>query len=313
MKRVILLIFVIVLSFCLSVSAFAFALPANMQTVRDGDTYVGTFKTTLMTPEQKAFMKDWFQFPERAICYVSKTANLLYFELFDDEAPLTYDASDPYGAFIMFGAPVSSRYVVFDLATLNPKGSIVGTASYDASGAVEFGNFIFWAYMTKNCPNFNRYPSDRLLNYVGRLIFEDDGGLEEGGGNDDGGILGWLTSFWDKLKQLFLGLFVPRSGYLDSWFGDIRSAFEAKTGGLSSVFSSVLASFNSLKTAPQNRLVLNFTLPPNWLYSGFPGKTVNLLGSAGDFFAWIRPVFNGVVLLFTFIICYQKLSATVKT
>lgn len=312
MKRVVAVIFAIVLSLCLTVSSFAFTLPSKFQKVRDGNTYVGVFKTTLMTPEQKAFMKDWFQFPERAICYVSRTANLLYFELFDSAVPLTYDVSDPNGAFVMFGASVSSRYVVFDLDTLNPRGAIVGTASYGEAGAVEFGNFVFWLYMAKNCPNFHRYPSEQLLDYVGFLHFEDDGGLEEGG-NDGGGILDWLTSFWDKFMQMLLGLFVPRSGYLDSWFSDIRSAFEAKTGGLSSVFSSVLASFNSLKTAPQNRLVLNFTLPPNWLYSGFSGKTVNLLGSAGGFFDWIRPVFNGVVLLFTFIICYQKLSATVKT
>lgn len=310
MKRFIVLCFAVCLSFAIALPAYAFKLPSSIVQIRDGDTYIRILKTSLLTESQKEFTREWFQ-TENPVCYYNENQQTITFMLFDKNVPLDHIYySDSNDVAFGFSAPVSARYVVFDSVTLQPKYSTVQTTTYGTSNVYLFWQVITWRYFQLNDSDFNSIPHSAFLEYTGKLVFEDDGGLT--GDSDDGGVLGWLSSFWEKLKNMFLSLFVPRDGYLNSWFADIRTAFDSKTGGLSASFSSFQSSVSALTTAPEQALRLDIVLPNNWLYSGYRGTTVNLLGFAGGFFSFIRLVFNGIIVFFTGIACYQKLTDTIK-
>ncbi len=151
-----------------------------------------------------------------------------------------------------------------------------------------------------------------IAEYNGNLIMRDD----LAGSGSVGfwqSILDWLISFWDKFKAFFIGLFVPEDGYFQSWFQAIKSAFESKIGGLSIVFASISDAFNRLSTATETDSQLVFTVPDNSLWNGFNGISVDFLVSARPYMRWIRPVFNGIILIFTVVLCYRKLITIIKT
>lgn len=147
-----------------------------------------------------------------------------------------------------------------------------------------------------------------VLNYPGTLVIVDDlGGLDE-----SGGILDWLSIFWDKLLELFKSIFIPSQDYFKNFFSDIKTAFENKLGGIGDVLDSINDMFIILKNV-DSESELFITIPDNQLFMGYKGLKVNALYNIKPLTNFIRGVFNSILIVFTVIICYKKVVSIIKT
>lgn len=150
-----------------------------------------------------------------------------------------------------------------------------------------------------------------VADYEGYLVLRDDlDGSGAGGWWDS--LLDWLSSFWDNLLSFFLRIFVPSNGYFTSWFNDVRTAFDAKVGGLTDMFKALADGFGQLSSASSSSSFV-ITLPSGYLYRGFPGARVDVMQYILPYAQWLRPVFNAILFLFTAIVCYRHLIKMIKT
>ena len=83
---------------------------------------------------------------------------------------------------------------------------------------------------------------DAVANVQGQLVIEDnynpDAVPPDDETDDDGygsGVLGWLHSFWDTLRDFFLNLFIPSDGFFSDWYNEIKTVFDAKFSSLTGV------------------------------------------------------------------------------
>lgn len=126
---------------------------------------------------------------------------------------------------------------------------------------------------------------------------------------DSGGILGWLADFWDKLKDFFLSLFVPREGFFGEWFEELRSAFDSKLGGLGDVIAYIKGMLTSAVGMSDIRLVL----PDNMIFEGAAGTSVSLTDLLEPVFRFLRPICTGFVTVVTAYICYRRVIDLANT
>ncbi len=126
---------------------------------------------------------------------------------------------------------------------------------------------------------------------------------------EEDGVIGWLGDFWETLKDTFLSLFVPREGYFDDWFAELRTAFDAKLGGLGELMDYIKDSMKGLNGAGE----LEIVLPEGMLFPGSQGKTVSLSSVLQPLFGFLRPVLTAILALFTIIRCYRKLISLANT
>lgn len=147
-----------------------------------------------------------------------------------------------------------------------------------------------------------------VLNYPGTLSIVDDLGGSEG----NGGILDWLSSFWDKLLDFFKSIFIPSSDYFKNFFNEIKTAFESKLGGIGDLMHSLSDMFERLKnTTSESSLVIH--VPDNQFFPGYKGISVNVLEHVKPLINFVRGVFNSIIIVFTIIICYRKIVSIIKT
>lgn len=314
MKKTRLFIVSFLLCLILSVNVSAFKLGEQHQWI-DGDiTYIGTFKTSLLSDEQKTFMRNWFS-SDKTVCSFMASSNIIRFYIFKDN--ISFSASQVNNMIgLTFVSNNEVEFISFNYQTMEPLNNEIHRESI-------YANVPYFVNSIISRPLFLHYDVDvtninpaLFIEYDTKyLAFIDDDGLieVEQPEEPDTGIIGWLKNFWEKLKQLFISIFVPEDGYLQQWYNDIKTAFEKKVGGLSSAFSNLSSAFNSLKTSAEERTKIILTLPDNWIFQGYKGTSVDLLGYAGGFMSFLRNIFNGIILISTIIICYKNLIKTIKT
>ena len=230
-----------------------------------------------------------------------------YFGIFPSGSTLTFQPTSAYYFNVVCSHNVTGIKLIHDGTREITVGSRFMVA---ANVPMQYRLIVGGSYFVEN--EMPPISMEMIAEYDGYLIMRDD--LSgDGSGGLWGAILDWLASFWDKLRAFFIGLFVPDDGYFQSWFEEVKAAFEVRMGGLSILFADITASFNRLSTSTEHESVLEFTLPKNSLWNGFSGQTVDFMVSARPYASWLRLVLNGIVLIFTVVICYKKLIIIIKT
>lgn len=285
-----------------SVPAFAlnqlFPLPPYVQ---EGDNFVlETFVTSTITKEAKDFLRNQFG-SSRAFITSEAVGGTILITFYDVPTGVGIDYIDGdvngNGGIIHFDKTSDSLLGVtfqYDVSTKK----FTFHSFVDTRKDVIFFDYILsqTVFTTIGMPLPALNYDYNLTGSHAPLIIRDDGGLED-------------EPDKDGLLDFIIGIFVPDSDYFKDWFNEILDAINQKAGGLGDLFTHVKNSLAELKTSDNYDYSLKLTLPNNHFYSGFKGFSVDFLVSAQPYFKFLKPLFNGVLIIFTAIICYRKLTA----
>lgn len=311
MKRVLSAVIAALMLVAFSASAYAASLSSMVE--ENGDSVLGTF---MLADSPESYKKFWNDFTHSDYNMMFAAAGSVAYWMFilpPNAKPVIKRTSGDFLE-VVFNAPVDYIHFIDDPSDphkimVSEMGTLSSLSKFRDARYLVAGSFFS---STGTGPPVN-IGYDYIVEYEGRLLLRTDIDDEE---DDDGGLLGWLkkiwewlSSFWDKLMEFCLSLFIPRDGYFDDWFEEIRVAFDKKTGGLSSVFDDIQAEFSNIRGSGE----LVFGLPPNYLYDGFSGVNLDIIGTAKPFLDIVRPVLTGIIALLTAFACYRKLAAMVKT
>ena len=301
--------------FLLAAPACAATLPTA--TEKDGNTYVGTFRMADQTDLYKQFWDDW-KHSDRNVMLAGAGGEFFWFLIVPEGASLAFfDDSSNSPDFIRMTCNKAIDYLRFSVSVSDSESIEVeemGTLS--AGTALQGVRYVVsGTYFNTVSYHFSDFSYDYLVDYEGTLYLVDD---LDGDQDEDSGLLAWLkniwdwlSSFWEKLKALFISLFVPSNGYFSDWFNEIKTAFEAKTGGLSTLFDSISGSLGGLSSSGKSTLILKTS--DNYLFSGYKGVSVDILAGVKDVLVWLRSFLNGLVIIYTVITCYKQLIRVIKT
>lgn len=295
-------LFMAALIFVLSIPIYAATLPAAE--VKDGNTYIGTFMMADQSDYYKKFWDDW-KHSNRNVMVAGDNGSWYWFFTVPDGADLTIE--DFYNNFL----DVRCDDDAMDYLKFSSSAGDLNYIDCTEMGTLSAGTRINGARYVVTGTYF-------LIDFDGILYLVDDidGEMEQDKDEDSGflawlkKIWDWLTSFWERLKDLLLSLFVPRKGFFDDWFAELRAAFEKKLGGLGAVVKAVKNTFDNISSKDFR---LTVSLKPNSLFKGFPGCSINLMYYAQPFLKILRPILTGLVLIITAVICYKRLAAFTRT
>lgn len=290
MRKLVRIISIIAMLIALSMPVMAFKLPNTW--VEDNNTMIGVFKVADNTNGVLDFWQAW-KSSDRNLCLMTLD-NKFVFIIVPSNCRAIYTVDSASVIFTFSNGLTTDDAVVFEyqdgayiFATWQ---GYLPNYGYDFKGIVS--STYFPGPFTVDGYNY-------LAEYTGALGIVDDLGAS------DEGILGWLKSFWDK----FISLFVPRDGFFDDWFKELRAAFSKKTGGFDVLMAHFQSSFEKLKSYDgQSRLVIGV---PSFF--GGSGSEIDLTDFVQPILAFIRPVLTGVFLLLTAVSCYKRIIALVNT
>ena len=297
--------FVFLLVLCLlTVQSFAIDIYSEYFQVVNGNTYLGTFATNPLTDLQKDNLRS---FLDNDLSFILADDDSTHFYLLSlgNENGFTVDYIYNNCCSIVLGCNVSGSVwrtagdgiLVYD--------SVISYSAGDEIDAVVIigGRAFGTCDITFPSPIAN-YVAD----YEGALMLTDDGGLmsdpvSDGSDSEQSGILSFLTDFWETFKSFLIGLFVPSDGYFSSWYSDIKTAFDAKLGGITSLYNQLTGFFNGIKIADHTIMCTNYD-----------GTSFKFFNDAlfGDIFAFIKPVITGFLVLCCWFFCYRKIIGFVK-
>ena len=304
MKRFAALVAALLLVVALSVTVWAYSLPSYR--LVDGNTVVGTFILEGIPADSYSLWQEIWSSSKGHI-FLRDDGEIKYYFCYLGDHQLTFGTSNgrPYFVpdmsfdYLEFTYQSSSAsYVLTDTVWNYPPQQFVFDCAVGSVGSSPV-----------SLPNLG---IDYIASYTGELIIQTDEGepAEEEPGND--GLLGWLSAFWDKLKNLFVSIFVPPDGYFTDWFNEIRSAFDSKFGNLGTLWDSLTASFAALKTSDANMTGLYLTIPNNHWFPGSKGISVNLIGALLPYVGTVRGWFNAILIVFTALTVYRNITAMLK-
>lgn len=284
----------------LSISTLAATLPTA--TEKDGNTYVGTFKMAKQTDLYKQFWDDW-KHSDRNVMLAGAGGEFFWFLIVPEGASLAFFDDYPNSSqFVRMTCNKAIDYLRFSVSVSDSESIEVeemGTLS--AGTALQGVRYVVsGTYFKTVSYHFSDFSYDYLVDYEGTLYLVDD---LDGDQDEDSGLLAWLkniwdwlTSFWDKLKALLISLFVPSDGYFDNWFKELRTAFEKKLGGLTTVFTNLKELLGGI-SGGNSKLEISVN-----------GASIDLMYFFRPFLDLIRPVLTGVVLIVTAIVCYKHVA-----
>lgn len=308
MKRLLCSFLAAALALSLSVLAAADTFPWFEQ--EDGNTYLRTFMVKDAQKEQLEFWKEWKE-SGRNVMFMGVDETFTCVIVPEDAV---YKLSRQYlesGTWLRFTADKSMRFLSFRKEAEN-RYVPDGYGIYAPNAPVMEARYIVGATLFPEDYPFEDFGWNYFIEYEGVLYIVDDLGEEGGGGADFLSWLkrlwGWLSSFWDKLVEVLLSLFVPGEGYFDDWFRELREAFTAKLGGLDEVFSELQAIFRD----PSGAGDLVIAMPAGMIYEGSPGAEVSLIEFMQPILKFVRPVLTGLVVILTVIGCYKRVIALVN-
>lgn len=291
---------------CLTVSSVAAAgLPANFR-VESGNTYLETLLVKDLNETVKQTFKDAMACENLMITITT----MGYYEFFilDPRERLGAYGLDAGVSFEIKNQAYEIKSIIFK--PIGDKLEYFTTRLYTPSQLITGANLVFYSPDTISYVSFEAY--QLRLNIQGELLIVTD--EEDYNPNPDGGggLLDFLKSFWDKLLQFFKDLIIPPPDYFKNWFEEVKTKFSEKMGSLATFFDSIGGIFDGLKSKSYEKSKVMFTVPDNSIFMGYKGTSVDLLGFASSWLSWLRTIFNGILVLFTGLICYRKLIALIR-
>ena len=298
--------FFVLLAVCLlTVHALAYS-PPNM-TPEDGDTVLGTIITSTINESFKQEIRNWLDDDLSLILYVPSTQRYVLVAANEPNCISVQRNSGNGLATVSFSSSTAPAALghIFDVdgSSLSWASRVAYQPFTSESDCVIVGGRYFDTCDVTFPSPVNTYVAD----FEGRLLLRDDGGLmsdPETDPGEDGGILGFLKGFWDKLKDFFVGLFVPEEGYFQQWYQSLKTAVDKKLSAISALYNGLTGFFNGLSGRD---VFVVIEIPANHFYSGSPAVSADIFATLGSVLSFLRGVLTGFVVLLTAIICYKKL------
>ncbi len=297
MKR---FVFIAVSVLLLTVHVFAYN-PPNM-TPDGGDTALGTFITSVLSEDEKQLVRDWLNDDLSFIVYVPSSQRYLLLRANVADDLIINRSSSGLAIIYLSGGAVGTAW---DLngsdITFAARSTINSTPAL--SDVVILGGRYFDTFDVTFPTPIDTYVAD----FDGSLLLRDDGGLmsdpvtEPG---DGGGLLGFLSNFWDNLKDFFIGLFVPEEGYFQHWYQSLKIEVDEKLSAISALYNGLTGFFSNLSGRDVS-LVLE--IPANHFYNGSPFISADIFENLSSVLSFLRGILTGFIVLSTAIICYKKL------
>lgn len=277
---------------------------------KNGDTYLGVFDTKSLTDSEKVHLRAFLDSDKTIITYhpnaVNGAGNGIYYLLYypnavastvvigeDGLAELHFSGTT--GEFVVYGTTWSAE----DDGTLR----YLYDTSLASNGWLSHAVIVGGSAVTSI--DFPSPVSGYAADYIGTLYLEDnDGFMSEAPPAENDGILGFLSSFWDKLKDFFVSLFVPSSGYITDWYKSISSDFNAKFSNLTALYTGLTGFFSGLHDESSD---LSFSVSADSLYNGNDAFNFNISDYFSDMFGFVKGVLTGLVVLCTIIVCYRRI------
>lgn len=307
MKR---FVFLLGAALLLTVQCFAIDIYSDTFKQKNGDTYLGVFDTKSLTDSEKVHLRAFLDSDKTIITYhpnaVNGVGNGIYYLLYYPKAVASTVVIGEDGLAELHFNGTTSEYIVYGTVW---SAEDDGTLRYLYDTKLASNGWLSHAVIIGGTAatsiQFPSPVSSYAADYVGTLYLEDNDGLMsevKPEPDDNGGILGFLSGFWDNLKNTFIGLFIPSDGFFEAWYNDLSKTFSDKLGTIFTLNQQIVSFFNSIDAADS---ALTVTMD---------GKNYNVFGA--DIFVtllgWIRPIVTGLVILCTWIFCYRKIITMVS-
>ena len=115
-------------------------------------------------------------------------------------------------------------------------------------------------------------------------------------------------SIFDTLADVYQAvknIFVPKEDYFHNKLNHLNNLVNERFAGLGHLYLMLNDFFKRLNNPKEASLT--FTLPENYFFAGSGGITGDLLYSARPYINMLKGVLNGVICIYTAIVCYHKL------
>lgn len=272
-----------------------------------GNTYLGKFHVKDMAPED---LNTWREIMSAPRLFAEQDRNHKIYFLTVPEGVTGKIVKNPPGSSfdynVVFSPAFDVRGLVFQYSSSTGMYELVG--NYDSSNFTGFG--LDAVIVNRGFPLASNIARDELyIQHPGLLYIEDDlGGTMEGEGEIEDEnpwwqhLLDWINSFWKTLKNFI----VPKEGYFDDWFQEIKNAAMKKLGPISEVLGKLHKVFEAFRDDTTNT-GLYWDVPSNHFYDGFPGMRVSLLRGINSILDTVKTVLTMVCVVITVITCYRRL------
>ena len=261
MKRLFALVLAVFLSLSLSFSALA--LSFDRFEYKNGDTYLGIFDVNGLTELEYSQYYSIVTSPNCFVVYSDYSPNgesgdfYYLFDIEDTSAVSILNNESKGNRADLWSFEAVNSYNDCNVSGLyfrdNGSGKLVYEGIYNHPNERTMYSLIILGGLGADDLDYSYLTVDAVANVKGQLIIEDnynpdaippDDDTEEDGYGS--GILGWLHSFWDTLRDFFLSLFIPSDGFFSDWYNEIKTAFDAKFSSLTELFSLLTGFFNGL-------------------------------------------------------------------
>ena len=297
MKR---FIFIVLIVCLLTVQVLAYDAPNLMP--EGSDTVLGTFITSALTEDEKQLVRDWLNDDLSFIVYVPSIQRYLLLRANVADTMVINRSSGGLAIVYLNGGAVGTVWDVDGDDITFAARTTINATPFLSEVVILGGRYFDTCDVTFPTP-INTYVAD----FDGRLLLRDDGGLmsePETEPGDDGGILGFLKGFWDKLKDFFIGLFIPEEGYFQQWYQSLKTEVDKKLSAISALYNGLTGFFNGLSGRDASVIL---EIPANHFYDGSPAVSADIFDKLGSVVSFLRGILTGFIVLFTAIICYKKL------
>lgn len=277
--------------------------------VRNGDTYLGIFDTKSLGDVEKAYLRDFLSSDKTMITFnpkaISGAGNGIYYLIYYvDSVSSTVTVGDGGLAELHFSGATGVTVAKGTCWSAEDDGTLrfLYDSTFTSNGWLSDAVIIGGSASTSI--QFPSPVSSYAADYVGTLYLEDNSGLMsevEPKPDDSGGILGFLSGFWDNLKNSFIGLFVPSEGFFKAWYNDLSSQASAKLGAVFTLNQQIVSFFNGISSSS-----VSITAPDGTQQDLFAYSRLN------DFRNFLRSALTGLVVLLTWIYCYRKIIEMIK-
>lgn len=272
-------------------SLYSFAVKLDILDYRDGDTYLETFRTTIIADSVYNSFISLVNSSTCLVTYSYDTGNVCIFDIVStDNISVSVNSSGLCDIEAVVGGkgfqgqiwePVGDGYWELNSYLAYTPGTTMRNVVLVAGASI---NDIDVLYADGNTDSFFADISGTFWIVHDRDKVNTPADTED----EDDGILGFLKDFWEKLKEILIGLFVPSDGFLEKWFNEIKDAFNKKFGVLTEFYNTLTGFFDGIDTENTDNGIFSDPLFSDWL-------------------SWLRDVITGLVLLLTIYLCYQRI------
>lgn len=118
----------------------------------------------------------------------------------------------------------------------------------------------------------------------------------------DNGIFGGLSDVLSFVKDIF----IPKPDYFHNKITALNDKINDKLGGVAYLYNMIKEFLSDLSRGA-SAADLTFSVPKNFLYSGYGGFSIDFLQSSKPYIKLLNDVLTAAFCIFTGIMCYHKL------